>query len=391
MSAASIKYIEKNRGRISLSALLIVSLMVLTGLFFVTHNNTVNAAAITSAKDTINNSAPGATSTHEITFTTPTGVAADATMTITFPSSFTTGTLDFTDIDLTDDGVDVAFADVASAALWGATTTGVTSGYTLTNGSAAVAGGSVIVIQIGDNATASATGDAHFTNPGKTAAVGTADIYTITIAGGFGDSGDMLIAVIEAVTVSVTIDETLTFTIAPVDLGDCNTTFGSEAGATTTTSTVPFGTITSANTFNHACHNLSVSTNASSGYVVTTETDTSLQSGGVLIDSGSCTGSSCTEITEGAWGTNTDNGFAYTCDGTDCVITVNTNYKTFACTGVTTTECLPSGGETAQNFMSNTGSVNNSTTSIEYRISLSGTQEAGTYTSVVTYINTPTF
>src|SRR3972149_3761360 len=363
------KHVNNNRGKVSLSVLLMISILSMVGVFAFVQNHPAKATAITSAKDTLSDSAPTATSNHAIQFTIPEALDAGETITLTIPADFSTTTgLTFADMDLADDGVDTALADVCSGATWGATATS-----------------SVVTIEIGDNATASATGDSYIVNPTKSLCAGIADVYTISIGGTNPNSGDVLVAVIDNVTVSVTIDETLTFEIHAVASTTCDTVFGTEAGPDTTTTTVPFATVTSANTFNHACQDLTVSTNASSGYATKLETDTSLRTAaGVLISNGVCD-SACDEITAGAWGTNTNNGFAYTCEGTDCVITVTTDYKTFPCRGATTTYCLPGGGESSQNFMTNAGSVNNSTTTIEDRLSLSGTQAAGTYSAIVTY------
>ncbi|OGY62077.1 MAG: hypothetical protein A3G58_01655 [Candidatus Colwellbacteria bacterium RIFCSPLOWO2_12_FULL_46_17] len=385
------KHVKNNRGKVSLSVLLMISILSMVGVFAFVQNHPAKATAITSAKDTLSDSAPTATSNHAIQFTIPEALDAGETITLTIPAGFSTTTgLTFADMDLADDGVDTALADVCSGATWGATTSGDIL-VTFTSCTGTMATSSVVTIEIGDNATASATGDSYIVNPTKSLGAGIADVYTISIGGTNPNSGDVLVAVIDNVTVSVTIDETLTFEIHAVASTTCDTVFGTEAGPDTTTTTVPFATVTSANTFNHACQDLTVSTNASSGYATKLETDTSLRTAaGVLISNGVCD-SACDEITAGAWGTNTNNGFAYTCEGTDCVITVTTDYKTFPCRGATTTYCLPGGGESSQNFMTNAGSVNNSTTTIEYRLSLSGTQAAGTYSAIVTYVTTPTF
>jgi hypothetical protein len=382
--------LNNNKGQVILSSVLLVSILILSGFFVFFSQNKAEAAALTSISDVMNQSAPSATSTHTITFTTPTGIPASATVTITFPSGFTKGGVDYTDIDVKDDSVDLSLWNTASGTWWGATTTGSTV-LTFTNGSAAVAAGSIIEVQIGNNATASTTGDANFTNPAKSAASGTADIYTISVAGGFGDTGNALVAIIEGVTVSVTVAESLSFGIAAVSSTTCDTYFGVLAGPDSTTTTIPFGSISTANTFNHACQNLSVSTNASSGFAVKVNSNTSLKSGtGALINSGACDGT-CDETTTSTWATNTYNGFAYTCLGAECSITASTTYRTFACAGATTTDCLPGGGETSQNVMSHNTPINNSTSTIQYKISLSGTQTAGTYSNTITYVATPTF
>jgi len=392
MSAASIRYVEKNRGRISLSVLLIVSVLALTGVFFVTHNNIVDAAPITLASDTMNNSTPSstaiATSTHLIAFTLPTALSASDTITITFPSAFaTTSGLDFNDFDLTNAGSEETLGNHSETGIWGATTSGgIVITFTVDDGG--VASGATMTVEIGDNATAGATGDSFITNPVKVLAAGIADIYTVSI-GGTSDSGDMLIAIVEGVAVSVTIDESLAFTIASSTNDDCDTAFSSLPGPDSTASTVPFGTLTTPNAFTHACQNLTVSTNASSGYVVTAQIDRSLRSGSLLIANGNCDGT-CDITATDTWTGTSNNGFAYSATGTDAILH-DVDYRNFACTGVTTTDCLPRGGETAQNVMISTIAVSNSTATVEYKLNFSGTQEAGTYTNTVTYIVTPTF
>lgn len=393
MSKTSIEYIEKNRGRISMSALLIVSVLALTGVFFMTHENEVEGAAITAASDTMNNSAPSstavATSNHAIAFTLPTALSASDTITITFPTAFSTSSgLDFSDMDIAT-ATDFALANTSSGATWGATTSGDIV-VTFTAGSEGTDAGAIMTIEIGDNATFGGTGNSYIQNPAKVATPGTADIYTISV-GGTSDSGDMLVAIIEGVAVSVTIDESLAFTATGTTGAACDTAFG--AGPTeveTTATTVPFGTISTPNTFLHGCQELSVSTNASSGYVVAAQTNTSLKSGAFLINNGVCD-ASCSETATDTWADNTINGFAYSSTGTDSIIRSTLQYKTFACTDATTTDCLPRGGETGQTFMSNSGAVSNSTTTVEFKLSFSGTQEAGTYGNTVTYIVTPTF
>lgn len=390
-----VRHMQNNRGRVSLSVVLIVSILALTGVFVFARHNTASAAAITSASDTMNQSAPTATSNHAIVFTTPTGVAAGETITVTFDSAgslFSTSSgLDFNDMDLSGSSAgEQTLADTASGATWGATTSGDVI-VTFTSGSGTFAADEVITIELGDNATAGATGDSYITNPAEVTGGGVADIYIVAIGGTMTDSGDMLVAIVAGVAVSITIDESLSFTIASSTNASCDTVFTTLAGPDSTASTVPFGTVTTANTFLHACQNLTVSTNASSGYVVTAQTDTSLKStADILISNGVCD-ASCSETATDTWATDTLNGFAYSATGTDTIIKSELQYKRFACIGTVTTDCLPDGSETAQNVMLNSGAVSNSTSTIEYKLSFSGTQEAGTYSNTVTYIVTPTF
>ncbi|MCD5381711.1 MAG: hypothetical protein LR017_00160 [Candidatus Pacebacteria bacterium] len=62
--------------------------------------NTVEAASITNASDTLTVSAPSAAANHTITFTTPNGMIANATFEVTFDGSFTMGSVGEDDVDI---------------------------------------------------------------------------------------------------------------------------------------------------------------------------------------------------------------------------------------------------------------------------------------------------
>jgi len=85
----------------------------------------------------------------------------------------------------------------------------------LTNGSTPVAAGSVVVIEIGTNATFGVAGDQAINNPT------TANVYIISIAGSFGDTGSMSIVTLtdDQVQVTGTIDNTLSFAISDNAIG----------------------------------------------------------------------------------------------------------------------------------------------------------------------------
>ncbi len=267
-----LKNIKENKGRVTLASVLIVSLMLVTAGLYIFVSET-NAAAITSAKDVLSTSSPGAAANHTFTFTINDPIDAGETLTIDVADgTFTFGTAGFAntdakDYDIDDDGVDkVVTADGACAANQFEIDSIVSSTFQFTYcaGSTSIATGSVMTVQIGTHAdTSGGIGDTQMTNPAKVAAAGTADTPTITIGGTFSGTGDMLVAIIEGVAVTVTVDESLSFTIAGVTNTSC-TQGGSATQVTTTTGTVPFGT-TAVNTFYKGCHDLTVSTNAASG------------------------------------------------------------------------------------------------------------------------------
>jgi hypothetical protein len=269
---------------------------------------------------------------------------------------------------------------------------------------------SVITVNLGVSSTKA-------TNPGDDAAgclaggsAADADVCSITLDTTESlanpitsvDTGDVLVAFISAVTVSATVNETLSFSINGVAAASC--TYGDNDGTgtnddATTSSTVPFGTLATTNAFNKACQDLGVSTNATSGYNLTGEESTNLRTtGGVNIPDTTCDGSSCSESTFGAWTTATNNGFAHTCRdlvNTACASGYDSagqfRYRQFACKG-TDPQCDPgTGTETQQTIMSAASPANGDSSRIHYKLTVSPVQQAGDYTTLVTYVATPIF
>ena len=220
----------------------------------------VNAAQVTSLSNVMSSQKQGTASNHTLTFTTPSGVAAAETITLTFPSGFTIGSVDHTDIDVTDDGADLTLGATASGATWGAAFSSQV--LTITSGTGTIAASSVIVVEIGTNATSGATGDQQITNHATAAST-----YQLDIGGTFGDTGAVILPVLtdDQVSVSATVDPSLTFSISDntIGFGDLS----SSAARYATGDTNGSGSETSA-------HTLSASTNGTSGYSITVLGDT---------------------------------------------------------------------------------------------------------------------
>ena len=394
-----IKNIKENKGRVTLTSLLIVSLLATAGLYvFVSE---ANAAALTSVKATLIDSRPGTASQINFSFTTVNPVAAAGTIKFAFTDAWTINTA-------------IAAADISATGMTVVATCGVGGGdeVTVTNSNTAGSKHVTLTVCTDDTVTAGAktvnigTGSNKNTNPTKSAAEGTADIYTITIGAPQGtDSGDAMVAIIEGVAVSVTIDESLSFSIAGVTNTAC-TEGGTATQVTTTAITVPFGSSgLAANTFYKGCHDLTVSTNAASGYSVTNQVNTSLlrtgaDSGDKTIDNAICDDGSCTAVigtaTTTPWATATANGFGYTCSGTACNAEFNTasEFNRFVCTG-SDANCEPgSGGEAvAANTtpITSATAVSGQASRIVYKLSFGAMQPAGSYSNTVIYVATPTF
>jgi len=168
------------------------------------------------------------------------------------------------------------------------------------NSTGACAASSEITLTIGDS-------DTKIINPAPITGShtqGLADVYTINVKSRDGsdntlDSSDMLVAPIEAVFVSATVDETLSFRVCGVktDLSTQEATcFSTPATVCGQASldvasyaySVPFGTITSTDTFYDAAQYLLVST----GYVVTIQQDDQMGKDGLT-----CTGNPTDPVT----------------------------------------------------------------------------------------------
>ena len=333
------------------------------------------AAALLNKSDTMSSQKVSTASDHTIVFRTPTGVDASTdTITITIPSGFTTSSFDFADVDLAHSAgsqsnctaptysTDETLAASASGTAWGAALSG--SVLTLTPETDATTGeiatNACVRIKIGTNATTGATGDTQITNHASAAS------YTISIAGVFGDTGDIVINILtdDQVAVSATVDESLTFTISDNSIG--------------------FGTLTSADDFfaNGAgtgsateaeAHTLVVGTNASNGYTMTIN--------GATLTSGSSTitaiGSSNT-----ASATGTEQfGIRATASGGSGAVSAPYAASGFAFD----TAAFPDEVAAATSASANT------TYSMRYLANITAQTEAGAYTATLTYVATANF
>src|SRR3989344_2494860 len=103
-------------------AILLSTALVLWAVGTHMFTNFAEAVNLTDVKDTLSDSAPSSVSNHEIEFLSPTGVGANATITVTFPALFTgTSSVVFTDVDFEIDAVEQTLVAGGSpgAAEWG--------------------------------------------------------------------------------------------------------------------------------------------------------------------------------------------------------------------------------------------------------------------------------
>jgi hypothetical protein len=357
----------------------VASALLLWSTGFPTVFRSAEAASITNASDTLSDSDLGVRSNHTIRFTTPNGIGSGNTVIITFPTSpdnfaltnEATG-LDFNDMDLTDDGAEQTLGTSNGAAQWGVATTTTTIVLTAPSG-ATTSSSSVMVLEIGTNATSGATGDTRIVNPD------TVGSYEITIGGSMPDSGSVMVAIIDDVVVSASVDTTFDFSVAGVNNG--LSVNGTTTSTTSSATAIGFGTLSSG-VITTAAQDLTVTTNASNGFAITVYQDTNLMSS---------TGADIDGFIDGSY---TDTPAPWQHPGADPI-----DEDTWGHWGLTSNDpdlfgsnLWVSPSTTPRTVWSHTSVVNASTTRVGYQADISALQEAGDdYTATLTYIATPTF
>lgn len=341
-----------------------VSSVVIIALVFISSGfanpQLAMAASLTSMSDTVSTLTASTAANHTIVFTTPTGIAASATLILTFDNSTNTGSVAFGDIDLLDDGVDVTLAATPSGTTWGAVNTSSTV-ITFTNGSAAVAAGSVITIKIGTNATG---GVNQITN-------GLAGTTTLRFSGTFGDTGVLSMAIISnsVVAVSAEVLSTLTFSVSDntIYFGNLRT-----AGACFAQGADP-GYVTCPTTTETEAFNMTAATNASSGYTLTVQ--------GATLTSGANTITALASNTASSPGTE-QFGIRFNASGGSGAVEVP-----YAAAGY----AYAATSSTPDTIATSTVASTTTTYSARYLANISDVTESGSYTTSHTYIATGNF
>jgi hypothetical protein len=347
---------------------------------------------VSPRSDTLSGSRPSATSNHTVVFKTNTAVygssiSGSSTVTIGLPSAFTIPVgMDCGDVDAAT-SVQFSFnypACQATATAWGFSATGSVIVLTPPSGTTVyVPTSTQVTINIGSNATVGQQGAHWITNPSS------AGVYTISVGGTFGGSGNMLVAIQSAVTVQVSIPESLAFTVSSVAAVNCTANDGASVTAVDTSPTsVSLGTFP-VNTFSIGCQDLVVSTNAGAGYSLTTQETSAMSTvdGRFIIPDTTCDAGSCSESVAGTWTDATKNGFGHTCFNQDnnqncnAAYSNGTNFRQFA---------NIAGGEAPQAIMSSSTPAS-VTARIKFRLSVGAQQVAGMYKTQILYIINGTF
>ena len=331
--------------------------------------NTALAANLTSISDTLSDSDLSVAAGHTIAFTIPTGSAYTNTgdIVITFPASPGSG---FTGVAGSLIGDFSATVNGVAAAI--DTFTSVGQVVTLSLDTSATAGQEIVV----------ALNAGVITNPDT---AGSAEIVVSTTD---GDTGKTRVALIDNVVVSAIVDTSFDFVITGL------ATSTAVNGTTTTGSSSPtalhFGTLTAGEP-EVLAQQLNVTTNAVQGFVVTVEQDSDLQSS---------TGATIDGFIDGAY---TDTPAAWQGPGGTLG-----NVNEYGHWGLTSEDSDLNGDEfgsalfvsastTPRQVFSHTAVSDGTTadigvTLVGYAIQITPLQEAADdYTTILTYIATPTF
>lgn len=351
-------------------ALAIAVAVAMSGLLTVKE---ASAAALTSKSDTMTRLQDNTDSDHTIKFTTPTGVAAGQTMTVTFPAAFGTAEVIEDDVDVKDDAVELTTA----ADCTGSEEAGVVMAadvLTITICSEYTGGigtNSVVEVQIGANATSSGTGNAdhRITNPD----IASDTAYEITIDA-TTDDGQLKVQILmdDSVNVTATVDESISFAISDVEIGfgDLSVSTGRWANGAAT------GDNASTPALPTAAHTMSIGTNATGGYAITYN--------GATLTSGGNTITDAATIDEDSDGTPGNEQFGISASTSDNA-TIASGYLRDT---VADWDYVPS---TTTTLVSETIATATETISVSYLANIAAPTEAGSYSTDITYVATATF
>jgi hypothetical protein len=222
------------------------------------------------------------------------------------------------------------------------------------------------------------------------ATMGVADSYTYIVQQ-FANTANPLtdtpiddttakLALIEPVLVSATVDPAITFKVEGVNTSTavCDGT----TNVTTTATAIPFGSLL-LDTFKWAAQKLTVSTNAASGYAVTSVANAALTMYNTsnTIPFTTCNATACTTSAGQSWTVPaTYPGFGFTMAAISGA-TVNPISALYE----------PLSTSTPTQIMSNTGVASSNTAYACYKITVPATQIAGDYENQITYTATASF
>lgn len=179
---------------------------------------------------------------------------------------------------------------------------------------------------------------------------------------------------IDGINVSATIPSSLTFTVSGASSGGTCANSGGNANVTSTATTISFGLYPGAQT-KIACQTLTLSTNATDGYVVAVEQNQDLTSAAADTIS-KFTGTCGTPIVWSSPSGGAHSYFGFTTDDTDYPGFQTAKYAGFAA------------NNTPYAIAAVSGPVENQSHVISYQLEVNNLQEVGVYTNNIMYIAT---
>lgn len=199
--------------------------------------------------------------------------------------------------------------------------------------------------------------------------------YTAEACTGAVDDSVLAFIYTNGQVVSATVDPSLSFSISAVSSG--GTVNGATTNVSTTTSTVPFATV-SPSTNVVAAHDLSIGTNASNGYTVFTRYTQELQNGSAdVIDDHTGTNATPTVFPSGT----TTEAFGYTTD--DATLGTGTAGRFISNKWAAFT--------TSDVELAYSATPTSDTVRVGYQVSVADTTPAGAYQTTVIYSAVPTY
>lgn len=344
--------LKTKRLNVVLVAIMIVSLVAAYGFAPL-----AKAASFEDAKDRIGDSDLGATTYHEITIDMGSDLAINEFIAIDFGSDFT-GAIE---------------GNVTCPSNYDASTTPSDTVGCVATGVQSSTTDQVITVTSVTSST--------------TAGYYPVAITTYTTSYVEKENATVLVYIIDDVTVTATVNASLTFGIAGV--AQDQLVNGATTTIASTAETIPFGTLSSGASTTIA-QQLTVSTNAAFGYAVTVEQDGELTSGaGATINSWKNSPDDTGSTTPDEWTTPTG------------LLNQDWTYGHMGVTGNDTDlfnlgKYVGLNGTSTLTVLSHDGPADGSTQDaglarVAYTVEITDLQEAGDYTSVLTYICTPTY
>jgi len=403
--------------KISMTKLVSFIFLLIAALFLIKSSSAFPANFI-SGSDTLENPKHIEPSVHTLVFTLSKTVPHDGDMLITIPAVDATGqgnngvadtasTTQANGFDLNNlMASNVTISSNGCENNWGvgaitegtATTDHKIRIYRVTDSCAA---GATITVVIGDQSR-KLLNPAPLSTP---SADGKADIYTLHVRSRNGsgeklDQLDVRVAIGGPVTISATVAETFSFTLAGVP--NSSRICGIQTDIATTASSIPWGNIDKPFSFKNAAQLMTVSTNTKDGYVVTVAEDDQLKrknfncQGADLVPTSSCISDTrcddgvCTESSGSNWNNPKTTGFGYSLENTvgkDATFSFNEKGGSFTSRQFADIEA----GEKSAVVLSGNSPTTGSAAAVCYRISISDIQPAGYYTNHLLYTASPRF